>query len=165
MTPISCLILIFIIGCIVYYEHTNKLSVKIFYHTDIDEIKMTDDGNWIDLRAAEDIELKKDEFKLISLGVSMKLPNGYEAHILPRSSTLKNFGIIMGNSEGIVDNNYSGQNDIYKFPALAVRDTSIKKNDRICQMKLEKIQKRVVFEKVSSLSGSDRGGFGSTGTN
>ena len=122
-------------------------------------------SDWIDLRAAEDTELKKGEFKLINLGVAMKLPKGYEAHIVPRSSTYKNFGIIQANHMGIIDESYCGDNDFWRFPAIAMRDTIIHKNDRICQFRIMKHQPFIEFEEVEILGEKDRGGFGSTGTN
>ena len=124
-----------------------------------------DNGDWIDLRAAEDVHLKKGEFRLISLGVGMKLPDGYEAHIAPRSSTYKNFKIMQCNSIGIVDNSYSGPQDCWKYPAIAMEDTVIHKNDRICQFRIMKKQPEIRFETVKELEGKSRGGFGSTGKN
>ena len=139
-------------------------TIKICYHEpDLEKIAATEIGDWIDLRAAEDVEMKAGEFKLISLGVSMKLPAGYEAHIVPRSSTFKNFGIIQTNHMGVIDNSYSGTNDVWKFPAYALRDTVIHKNDRICQFRIERTQHGIVFEETSELDGENRGGFGSTG--
>ena len=120
-------------------------------------------SDWYDLRAAEDVEMKAGDFKLISLGVSMKLPEGYEANIIPRSSTFKNYGIIQTNHFGCVDNSYSGTNDIWKFPAYAMRDTIIHKYDRICQFRINKKQPCIYFQEVEKLDDSDRGGFGSTG--
>lgn len=142
-----------------------KLSVKIKYHTDILPIEEFANGDWIDLRAAEDVEMRAGDFKLISLGVSMKLPEGYEAHIVPRSSTFKNWGVIQTNHMGVIDNSYSGDGDIWRFPALAMRDTKICKNDRICQFRIEKKQPKFGFIPVDWLEGIDRGGFGSSGTN
>ena len=109
-----------------------KEIIKIKYHSDEIEKLTYIDGksDWIDLRAAEDVVMKAGEFRLISLGISMKLPDGYEAHVLPRSSTYKNWGILQANSQGVIDNSYSGTNDIWRFPALAMRDTAIKVNDR-----------------------------------
>ena len=142
-------------------------EIKIKYFTDIEKIKKIDGdkSDWVDLRAAEDVELKAGEFKLIPLGVGMKLPEGYEAHIVPRSSTYKNFGILQTNHCGIIDNSYSGDNDQWKFPALAMRDTVIKKNDRICQFRIMEKQKNIKFIEVEKLDSIDRGGFGSTGEN
>ena len=138
--------------------------IKIKYHNNnIDKIKTIDTGDWIDLRSAETVELKAGENKLISLGVSMKLPDGYEAHIVPRSSTFKNFGVTQTNHMGVVDNSYSGTNDVWMFPALAHRDTTIHENDRICQFRIVEKMPKVVFEEVDSLGDVDRGGFGSTG--
>lgn len=120
-------------------------------------------GDWIDLRSAENVKLKAGEFKLINLGVSMKLPEGYEAHIVPRSSTFKTWGVIQTNHMGVVDNSYCGNNDIWRFPALATRDTEIKENDRICQFRIIKKQPTVIFFETDDMIDADRGGFGSTG--
>ncbi len=142
-------------------------QIKIQYKDEtIERLKYIDGkSDWIDLRAAEKIELKQGEFKLIPLGVAMQLPKGYEAHIVPRSSTYKNFGIIQTNHTGIVDETYCGPNDWWYMPAYALRDTVIEKNDRICQFRIQKHQPEVLFEEVSALTGEDRGGIGSTGKN
>ena len=140
--------------------------IKVKYFTDkIDNLASIKKGNWIDLRAAEDVELEAGEFKLIPLGIAIQLPEGYEAHIVPRSSTFKNFGIIQTNHCGIIDNSYCGDNDQWFFPAYALRDTVIKTNDRICQFRIMEIQPEITFEEVSVLRSPDRGGFGSTGIN
>lgn len=138
-------------------------TIKIKYHNDIRPLEILDNGDWIDLRAAEDVNLEKGDFRLISLGVSMKLPEGYEAHIVPRSSTFKHWGIIQANHMGVIDNSYCGDNDIWKFPAIATRDAVIYKNDRICQFRIMKKQSCVRFDTVEHLNGPDRGGFGSSG--
>ena len=138
-------------------------TIKIKYHNDIRPLEILDNGDWIDLRAAEDVNLEKGDFRLISLGVSMKLPEGYEAHIIPRSSTFKHWGIIQANHMGVIDNSYCGDNDIWKFPAIATRDAVIYKNDRICQFRIMKKQPCVRFDTVEHLNGPDRGGFGSSG--
>ncbi len=134
-----------------------------------DEIKRLEyiDGksDWIDLRSAEHVVMKKGEFRLIHLGVAMRLPEGYEAHILPRSSTYKNFGIIQSNHMGVVDESYAGPNDWWYMPAIALRDTEIKVNDRICQFRIMEHQPRIVFEERGRLTAPDRGGIGSTGKN
>lgn len=139
------------------------MEIKVRYHTDITPLEKTEKGDWIDLRAAEDVEMKAGEFKIISLGVSMKLPEGYEAVIIPRSSTFKNWGIIQTNHCGLIDNSYCGDNDVWKYPALAMRDTVIKKNDRICQFRIQKKMYKVTFVEVDKLDYADRGGFGSSG--
>ena len=141
-------------------------QIKIKYFTDkIEKLRYIDGkSDWIDLRAAEDVVMKQGEFRLISLGVAMELPAGYEAHMVPRSSTFKNFGIIQANSMGIIDGSYCGDNDIWRFPAIAMRDTQIHVGDRICQFRIMKNQPTLVFEEVEHLEGADRGGFGSTGT-
>ena len=140
-------------------------TIKIRYFTDEIERLTYIDGksDWIDLRAAEEVELKKGEFRLIRLGVAMQLPEGYEAHVVPRSSTFKNFGLIQTNHMGVIDGSYCGDNDEWRFPALAVRDTIIHVNDRICQFRIMKNQPALIFEETAHLEGKDRGGFGSTG--
>lgn len=140
-------------------------TIKIKYHSEeIERLRYIDGkSDWIDLRAAENVSLKAGEFRLISLGVSMKLPEGYEAHIVPRSSTYKNFKIIQANHQGVIDGSYSGTNDIWRFPAIAMEDTEIHVNDRICQFRIVKNQPKIVFEEADSLDDADRGGFGSTG--
>lgn len=140
--------------------------INIVYHNpNIEKLQKFENGDWIDLRAAETVEMKTGDFKLISLGISMKLPEGCEAHVVPRSSTFKNFGIIQTNSCGIIDNSYSGTNDIWKFPALAMRDTVIHEGDRICQFRIIEKQPEVHFNEVNELDSIDRGGFGSSGIN
>ena len=140
-------------------------TIRIRYFTDaIDHLAYIDGkSDWIDLRAAEEAELKKGEFRLIRLGVAMQLPEGYEAHVVPRSSTIKNFGVIQANHMGVIDGSYCGDNDEWRFPALAVRDTVIHVNDRICQFRIMKNQPALVFEETDHLEGEDLGGFGSTG--
>ena len=140
--------------------------IRIKYFTDkIDRLCYIDGkSDWIDLRAAEDVEMKAGEYRLIPLGVAMKLPAGYEAHVVPRSSTFKNFGVIQANSMGIIDESYCGGSDQGYFPAYALRDTIIHVNDRICQFRIMEHQPAVVFEQVPELEDPDRGGLGSTGT-
>ena len=140
------------------------LDIRIKYHTDIPNLKKIEKGDWIDLYAAESVDLKQGELRLISLGVSMEIPEGYEALVAPRSSTPENFGIMCANSVGIIDNTYCGDNDIWQFPAYAIRDTHIEKGDRICQFRLIKNQPDVTFIPVTHLGNESRGGIGSTGT-
>ena len=140
-----------------------QIKIK-YFDKDMQKLEKIQKGDLIDLRSAEDVELKKGEYKLIPLGVGMKLPEGYKANVYPRSSTFKNFGVIMTNSVGQIDNSYSGDNDEWKFPALAMRDTVIHKNDRICQFEIQKIQPEIEFIEVEKLDDTDRGGVGSTGT-
>ena len=140
-------------------------QIKIVYHNkNIGKIEELEQGDWYDLRAAETVEMEAGEFKLISLGVSMKLPEGYEAHLAPRSSTFKKWGITQVNSFGVIDNSYSGTNDIWKVPVLAHRDTTIYEGDRICQFRIVKKQPKIEFIEVEELDAVDRQGFGSTGT-
>ena len=141
-------------------------EIKIKYlNDDITRLEYIDGkSDWIDLRAAEEVELKAGEFKLIHLGVAMQLPEGYEAHIVTRSSTFKKWGIIQTNHCGIVDNSYCGPNDWWRMPVFALRDTKIEVNDRICQFRIQKNQPTLVFNEVEEMEANNRGGFGSTGT-
>lgn len=142
---------------------TENIAIK-YFSNEIDKLEYIDGkSDWIDLRAAEDVEMKAGEFKLIKLGVGMKLPKGYEAHIVPRSSTFKNFGIIQTNHQAVIDNSYCGNEDEWRYPAYALRDTVIHKNDRICQFRIVENQPKIIFEEVANLDEVSRGGIGSTG--
>ena len=141
-------------------------NIKVKYHdSEIDKLVQKEGSDWIDLRAAETVTIKKGEIATISLGVSMQLPQGYEAHVVPRSSTYKTWKVLQTNSFGVIDESYCGDNDIWKFQCIATEDTIIEKNSRICQFRIEKKQPQVTFEEVGSLNNEDRGGFGSTGIN
>lgn len=143
-----------------------NLDIKIKYlEVGLVEIKVTEIGDWIDLRSAETVCLYKGEKALLRLGVAMKLPDGYEAILAPRSSTFKNYGIIQTNGIGIIDSTYCGNNDEWMMPVLATREIMIHKNDRICQFRIQKKQPTIKFVVVDKLGDEDRGGFGSTGTN
>lgn len=141
------------------------LQLKIKYFDDkLEKLRYIDGkSDWIDLRSAADITLKAGEFKLIPLGVAIALPEGYEAHVVPRSSTFKNYGVIQTNSMGVIDESYSGDNDQWFLPVLAMRDTEIKFNDRICQFRIMEHQPAFEFVECEHLGENDRGGFGSTG--
>jgi dUTP pyrophosphatase len=140
------------------------LTIKIkYFDSSLPRLQKLSIGNWIDLRASESIEMAQGSYKLIPLGIAMELPSNYEAYIVPRSSTFKNFGIIMTNSPGIVDESYKGDSDQWYFSAYAMRDTAIQKGDRICQFRIMEKQPEIEFEEVESLNNPDRNGFGSTG--
>ena len=141
------------------------MEIKIKYFSDVEKIEKIENGDWIDLRSAEDVSMKAGEFRLIKLGVGMILPHDFEAHVVPRSSTFKNWGIIQANSMGVIDNSYSGENDQWHFPAIAMRDTEIKKNDRICQFRIVRRMGNIGIVKVDHLNEISRGGIGSTGKN
>ncbi len=140
-------------------------TIRIKYFSDdVEKLRYIDGkSDWIDLRASERVELKAGEFRLIPLGVAMQLPNGYEGHLVPRSSTFKNYGILQTNSVGIIDHSYCGDEDMWRMPVYATRDTVIEKNDRICQFRIFKHQPVIVFEECKKLENESRGGFGSTG--
>lgn len=148
-----------------YHRSTATKTIKIRYLSDEIEPLQYIDGksDWIDLRAAKEVEMKQGDFKMIPLGVAMQLPIGYEAHMIPRSSTFKNFGIIQANHMGMIDESYCGDNDQWHFPAIAMRDTVIHVGDRICQFRIDKHQPTLVFQAVDSLGNANRGGFGTTG--
>lgn len=139
------------------------MEIKIKYIRDVEHIKFLECGDWIDLRAAEDVELKAGEYKMIPLGVAMQLPVGYEALVLPRSSTFKKYGVILVNSMGVIDESYCGDTDEWNFLAYALRDTKIPKNERICQFRIIRHQPAVSFLEVYNLGNESRGGIGSTG--
>ena len=139
------------------------MQIKIKYLTDIEKIEKIKVGDMIDLRCAEDIEMHKGEFKLIPLGVAMELPEGYEAHVYPRSSTFKKHKILLSNSVGVIDCSYNGDGDQWQFPAYAMEDTFIPKNTRICQFRIFKNQPEIELVEVESLGNENRGGIGSTG--
>lgn len=151
------------------HKKTNKkgktIRVQYFDKTMKKEfpLQSIEKGDWIDLRASERIAMKAGEFRLIPLGVAMQLPEGYEAWVAPRSSTCKQYGVIMANSLGIVDNSFCGPNDQWHFPALAIRDTFIEPYDRICQFRIMKNQPKLTFEATEQLDNPNRGGYGSTG--
>ncbi len=139
------------------------MKIQVRYHGDVPPLEKLPQGDWIDLRAAETVEMRAGDYRLIPLGVSMRLPKGYEAHVAPRSSTFKKWGILMTNSIGIIDESYCGDGDQWYFSAVALRDTRIEKNDRICQFRIVKKMPDVALETVEFLFAPDRGGFGSTG--
>ena len=140
-------------------------TIRIKYHSNQIEKLTYIEGksDWIDLRVAEDVTLKAGEFRLISMGVSMQLPQGYEMLLVPRSSTFKNFGIIQTNHMGVIDYTYSGDNDQWRMPVYALRDTEVHVNDRICQFRIIQHQPTIHFDEKNSLGNKSRGGFGSTG--
>lgn len=140
-------------------------TLKIRYLSDkIEKLRFIDGkSDWIDLRSAEEVNMKAGEARLISLGIAVQLPKGYEAHVVPRSSTFKNFGLIQTNHMGVIDESYCGDHDEWKVPVMAIRDTCIHVNDRICQFRIMKHQPELKFEEVEHLDGCDRGGFGTTG--
>ena len=141
------------------------VDIEIKYLNDTIEHLHYIDGksDWIDLRAAEDVTFAKGEYKLIPLGVAMRLPHGYEAHVVPRSSTFKNFGLMQTNHMGVIDSSYCGDEDWWYVPMYATRDVTVHKNDRICQFRIMLNQPKIVFDTVEHLDGVNRGGFGSTG--
>lgn len=144
------------------FHKPEEIKIK-YFDKSLPRIKKIKEGDWIDLRAAHSYHIGNGGYVRIPLGVGMILPDGYEAHVLPRSSTPERFGIICANSMGVIDNSYSGDADEWHFPALAIRETIIKKGDRIAQFRIVKSQPNITFKVVSHLNAKSRGGFGSTG--
>ena len=141
------------------------LKIKVKYFDDeLERIQKISIGDWIDLRASQDVTLKKGEHAYIPLGVAMELPEGYEAWLVSRSSTAKKFGVFHCDDVGVIDHSYCGDNDEWKLPVVALRDTTIHKNDRICQFRIHEVMPKVEIEEVDVLGNPDRGGLGSTGT-
>ena len=135
-----------------------------YFHEDMEPLCYVEGkSDWIDLRTAEEVTLKAGEFRLIPLGIAIALPEGYEAHLAPRSSTFKNYGILQTNSIGVVDWSYRGDNDQWCMPVWATRDVTIEKGARICQFRIVENQPTIIFEEVEHLNDISRGGIGSTG--
>ena len=160
---IFLLIILLLLSIKDLFNTTKALKIDVKYFNGAKKLKKIEKGDWIDLSANETIALKKGEFKLIPLGVAMKSPKGYEANIVPRSSTYKNFKVLQTNSFSVIDNSYSGDNDQWLYPVIAMEDTIIHKNDRICQFRINQVQPNIKVEEVEHLDNVDRGGFGSTG--
>ena len=140
-----------------------KIRINIKYTRGVQPIEPIEIGDWVDLRAAEDVTIKKGECAIIPLGVAMELPEGYEAYIAPRSSTFKKFGLLCANSIGIIDNSYRGE---WSFAAYAITDTKVNKNDRIAQFRIIRNQPSLEFNAVDEIdtnTARGEGGFGSTG--
>lgn len=142
----------------------SKQEVRIKYRDDeVSPIKNISVGDWIDLASNTGVKYKKGDTVVIDLGVAMELPHGFEAHVLPRSSTFQHTGLILTNSMGIIDNSYCGDNDYWGAKFYATRDGEIEKGQRLLQFRIEENQPTVLFSKVMHLGNKDRGGYGSTG--
>ena len=139
------------------------MVIKVRYKPGMIPLESIEEGDWIDLRCAGTYKIKAGDWGLIPLGVAMEIPKGYEAIVLPRSSTFKNYGLIMTNSAGVIDEVYNGDDDFWMFPFYATRDITITKNTRIAQFRLQKHQPQITFKEVKKLGNKNRGGFGSTG--
>ncbi len=148
-----------------FYKNTDTsdLTIDIKYLPNAHPLEKIEVGSWIDLYTYEETTIKQGEQKYINLGVAMKLPEGYEAIMAPRSSTFKNWGITQTNSIGVIDSSYCGDNDIWMFPAHATKTITIPAGTRICQFRIQEEQPTIKFNVVESLGTEDRGGLGSTG--
>ena len=146
------------------------MKIRIKYLEGAKRMEKIAKGNWIDVYAYEDVFVPVNERKMINLGFALELPNGYEGHLAPRSSTFKTWGIIQTNSVGVVDDTYIGDGDIWHMPVycLTAKDeggTWIRKGDKIGQFRIMETMPKIEFEEVDSFGNSNRGGFGSTGKN
>lgn len=167
MTETMILILDIVTSVLVIYIMLRRIlprKIKLKYTVEgVSSVAKIREGDWIDLYAADSVRIQAGDFKLIPLGVAMKLPTGYEAHVVPRSSTYMKYHVIQANSMGVIDNAYCGDLDEWKFPAYATEDTFIPAGDRICQFRIVRKQPSIKFDVVSTLGNKNRGGFGSTG--
>lgn len=154
-------------------------TIRIKYFEGAKKLKKISNGDWIDLYANKDMFIPEGTRAMIPLGVAMELPEGYEAHLAPRSSTFKTWGIIQTNSVGVVDHSYMGDNDQWHMPVYCMfgkdklcdddgvtisHGTYIHRGDKIAQFRIMEVQPTIEFEEVDHLGNEDRGGFGSTGT-
>jgi dUTP pyrophosphatase len=138
-------------------------TIQIKYKEGSPHLSMTDKQDWCDLYTYEDVTLHAGDFRIISLGVSMRLPEGYEANIVARSSTFKRWGVIQTNAFAVIDESYCGNDDDWGYPVYATRDVTIPKGTRLCQFRINKKQPVIVFEEVNDLKSPSRNGWGSTG--
>lgn len=142
------------------------MKIRIKYLADIPKIEKIETGDWIDLRASKDIDIHYGEYVEIPLGIAMELPEDYEAHVVPRSSMFRKYGLLQVNSVGIIDNSYCGDNDEWHLPVFCLRSHSkIHKGDRLCQFRITRRMPQVEMIEVETLNNVDRGGLGSTGVN
>lgn len=137
--------------------------IRIKYKPGAHKLERTEKGDWIDLYTYEDVTLADGEFALIDLGFACELPQGFEANIVPRSSTFKHWGVIQTNHYAVVDSSYRGDNDYWLYPVYATRNVHIPKDTRICQFRINRVQPSFDFEEVAELGNEDRNGIGSTG--
>jgi dUTP pyrophosphatase len=140
-----------------------KERIKVKYKENSPELTQTDKGGCIDLYNYNDLTLKRGEFGFIDFGIAIELPQGYDAIILPRSSTFKKYGLLLTNSAGYIDNSYNGDNDYWLGCVYATRDIQIPAGTRCFQFRLVKTQPSLQIVSVDSLGNEDRSGFGSSG--
>ena len=147
------------------------MKIRIRYFDGATKLKKIDKGNWIDVYSRKDIFVEQGEREMIPLGFALELPEGYEGHLAPRSSTFKTWGIIQTNSVGVVDDTYIGDNDEWHMPVYCLEPkdefgygTWIRQGDKIGQFRIMEVQPDFELVEVDSFGNEDRGGFGTTGT-
>lgn len=160
---LSVLILFFILGGTYKKTFIDKYLFIRYTDKNIKKLEQLDKGDWIDLPVHTDYTYKKGDTVTVSFEFAINLPEGMEAHILPRSSTFQNYGLLLTNSMGVIDNSYCGNNDIWKAKFYATKDGKINAGERVAQFRLMNNQHRVMWLEVDDLGTEDRGGYGSTG--
>jgi dUTP pyrophosphatase len=147
-----------------------EMKIRIKYFEGATKLKKISKGNWIDVYASKDIFVPLNERAMVPLGFALELPQGWEGHLAPRSSTFKTWGIIQTNSVGVVDDTYIGDNDQWHMPVYCLQakhdnGTWIRTGDKIGQFRIMEVMPEIQFDEVESFGNCDRGGFGTTGTN
>lgn len=142
----------------------NSETIKIQYWPGMPHLEVNPNGSWIDLYTREDVTLQSGEFAIIPLGVAMKLPEGYEANFVPRSSTFKRYKVLQTNAFSVIDPTYCGPGDEWGYPVYATFPVVIPKGTRLCQFRINKVQPHIIFDEVASLAAENRGGFGTSNT-
>ena len=139
------------------------VEIPIHYLPGAPKLEINERGDWIDLYVYQDTLLNVNDYTYVSLGVSMALPEGYEAIVAPRSSTFKRWGLLQTNSIGVIDNSYRGTDDIWMMPVVATRSVTIPKGTRLCQFRIQEKQPEITFIPQDRLNDVNRGGLGSSG--
>lgn len=147
-----------------------EMKIRIKYFEGATKLKKISKGNWIDVYASKDIFVPLNERAMVPLGFALELPQGWEGHLAPRSSTFKTWGIIQTNSVGVVDDTYIGDNDQWHMPVYCLQakhdnGTWIRTGNKIGQFRIMEVMPEIQFDEVESFGNCDRGGFGTTGTN
>lgn len=148
------------------------MQIRIKYFDNAVKLKKIAKGNWIDVYANKDVFVEEGSRAMVPLGFALELPEGWEGHLAPRSSTFKTWGVIQTNSVGVVDDTYIGDNDQWHMPVFCLqgkdiqddkKGTLIKIGDKIGQFRIMEVMPQIEFVEVDSFGNEDRGGFGTSG--